>query len=118
MHRFLVFSVAITVTAPVFAGPDSTFMNAPDLAQAQQRSGIQYLPIGEGSAYPPENQLPASGKAMTHRGANMPGGQGEMPDHPHTSASPDPGKTMTHRGANMPGGQGEMPDHPHQQQKR
>jgi hypothetical protein len=108
-------SAAIAASAPVLADTGETFMGARDLAQAQQRSGIQYLAVGEDSAYPPDNLVPGSGRTMTHRGSNMPGGQGEMPDHPHISAPPDSGKPMTHRGANMPGGQGEMPEHPHQQ---
>lgn len=56
---------------------------ANELAQAQQRAGVQYLPIGEGSSYPPAAQLPRSGRMMTHRGAEMPSGHGMMPDHPH-----------------------------------
>lgn len=116
--KVLLVSAAIAASASVSADTGATFMGGRDLAQAQQRSGIQYLAVGEDSAYPLENRLPDSGRRMTPRGANMPGGQGEMPDHPHMSASPDSGKPMTHRGANMPGGQGEMPEHPHQQQKR
>ena len=116
--KALLVLASIALSAPVLADTGATFMGARDLAQAQQRSGIQYLAVGEDSAYPPENRVPDSGRTMTHRGANMPGGQGEMPDHPHMSSSPDSGKPLTHRGANMPGGQGEMPDHPHQQPKR
>lgn len=56
---------------------------ANELAQAQQRARVQYLQIGEGSSYPPAVQLPRSDRRMMHRGAEMPGGQGMMPDHPH-----------------------------------
>lgn len=56
-----------------------------ELVQAQQRAGVQYLHIGDGSSYPPAVQLPRSDRRMTHRGAEMPGGQGMMPDHPHQS---------------------------------
>jgi len=116
--KALLVSAAIAASAPVLADTGAAFMGARDLSQAQQRSGIQYLAVGEDSSYPVDNRVPDSGRTMTHRGSDMPGGQGEMPDHPHMSASPDSGKPMTHRGATMPGGQGEMPDHPHQQQNR
>lgn len=43
----------------------------------------------------------------------MPGGRGEMADHPHAQRGPGSTRPMTHERSNMPAGQGEMPDHPH-----
>lgn len=137
--RALLLSTAVTIaaTAPAFADSGTFFLNnvqgrvphatpgelpraevLGSLEQAQQRSGVQYYQVGEGSSYPPVSTVPSSGKAMTHRGADMPGGQGMMPDHPHQPVTPGSNKPMTHQGNNMPGGQGMMPDHPHQGQRR
>ena len=137
--KALLLSTAVTlaVTAPAFADSGTVFLNnvqgrvphatpsqdaraevVAELRQAQQKSNIQYYQVGEGSSYPPASAAPSSGKAMTHRGADMPGGQGMMPDHPHRPMTRGSDKPMTHQGNNMPGGQGMMPDHPHQGQRR
>ena len=102
--RALLLSTAVTLAAaaPAFADSGTVFLNnvqgrvphatpsqnsraevVAELGQAQQKSNMQYYQVGEGSSYPPPSAAPGSGKAMTHRGTDMPGGQGMMPDHPH-----------------------------------
>lgn len=43
----------------------------------------------------------------------MPGGRGEMADHPHATRGPGSARPMQPQRNNMPAGEGEMPDHPH-----
>lgn len=54
-----------------------------ELEEAQRRSGVQYAVVGEDSSYPAQEAYAGSGRPMSHRGPDMPGVQGMMPDHPH-----------------------------------
>ncbi len=130
-------AVAFAAATPAFAASGTIFLNnvqgrvphatpsetsraevVGDLKEAQQRSDVQYHQVGDGSNYPPASAAPSSGKAVSPRGADMPGGQGMMPDHPHQPMTGGSDKPMTHQGHDMPRGQGMMPDHPHQGPRR
>lgn len=54
-----------------------------ELERAQRRSGAQYAEVGEDSSYPASEAYAGSKRPMSHRGPDMPGVQGMMPDHPH-----------------------------------
>lgn len=46
----------------------------------------------------------------------MPGGRGDMADHPHAQRGPGSARPMQPQRNEMPAGQGDMSDHPHASQ--